>query len=91
MVLLHYKKTEHNQFLYETKVSIPVEQIINELVEVNNLRLVIDRLAVSIEDLASHGVMRPEELRGLSGEDTINFALETLAKEKMPWAKRGAL
>ena len=60
-----------------------VDEAIKELVEskeynwflVNNLRVYIDGLAVSIEDLASHGIMKPEELRGLSGDDTINYAL----------------
>lgn len=83
MVLLHYKKTEHNQFLYETTVNSPIEKVIDELVEVSNLRVVLDRLAVAVEDLATHGIMKPEELRALSGDDTINFALETLPKEKL--------
>jgi len=50
------------------------------------MRIIIDRLAVAIEDLATHGVMKPEELRGLSTEDTISYALETLPKDKMQWA-----
>jgi uncharacterized protein YndB with AHSA1/START domain len=36
MVLLHYKKTEHNQFLFETTVNAPVEKVIEELVEGKN-------------------------------------------------------
>ena len=31
--------------------------------------------------------MKPEELRGLTGEDTIKYALETLPKDKLEWAK----
>jgi hypothetical protein len=33
MVLLHYKKTEMNQFLYETPANTPIEIIIKEMTE----------------------------------------------------------
>ncbi len=47
MVFLHYKKTDTNQFIYETKASTPIEEVLNDLVE--------GRPSVSIEDLATHG------------------------------------
>jgi len=34
-------------------------------VEINNLRLKIDRAAVALEDLAAKGPLKPEGLRGL--------------------------
>lgn len=33
MVLIHYKKTETNQFLYETPANTPIEVVLKELVE----------------------------------------------------------
>ena len=33
MVKIHYKKTETNQFLYDTTVTINIDQLIKELVE----------------------------------------------------------
>lgn len=36
MVLIHYKKTELNQFLYETPANTPIDLVIKELVEGNN-------------------------------------------------------
>jgi len=33
MVLLHYKKTEHNQFLFETTLGQSINDLINELTE----------------------------------------------------------
>lgn len=69
MVLIHYKKSDQNQFLYESTVQIPVENLLKELVELNNLRLKVDRLCVSMEDLATKGPMKPEELRGLQDLD----------------------
>lgn len=68
MVLLNYKKTDYNQFFYEAPAVTPIEQIITELVELNNLRIVLDRLCVSIEDLANLGTLKPEETRGLPYE-----------------------
>jgi len=32
MVLLHYKKSDRNQFLYSTTVMIDIEQLIKEVV-----------------------------------------------------------
>ena len=43
MVVLHFKKSEGNQFLYETNTAIKVDDLIVELVDVNNLRLKCDR------------------------------------------------
>ena len=65
MVLIHYKKSDTNQFLYKTNAPTPITELIDDLVKVHNLRLVLDRLAISIEDLALYGPMKPEALRGL--------------------------
>ena len=56
MVLLHYKKTDHNQFLYEVQGGTRIADIISQLVEsipyiyniVNNLRIQLDIFACSI-------------------------------------------
>ena len=75
MVLIHYKKSEQNQFLYSTTVVIAIEQLIKEIVTstihlspiiVNNMRIKLDRLCVAIEELAQKGPLKPDELRGLS-------------------------
>jgi len=70
MVLIHYKKTDYNQFYFEAPAATPIELLIEQLVEVNNMRIVIDRLTVAMEELAQYGPLRPEETRGL-GEDLI--------------------
>jgi len=68
--------------LYETTVNTTVNEVVDELIQsnsfllifkVNNFRVLIDRLAVSIEDLATHGVIKPDELRGLSPQETEEF------------------
>lgn len=42
----------------------------------------MDCLAVAVEELAKHGPIRPEALRGLSSKDTIEGALINLTKEE---------
>lgn len=68
MVLINYKKTDYNQFFYEASANTKIDDLIEELVDVNNLRIILDRLCVSIEDLANHGTLRPEDIRGLPYE-----------------------
>jgi len=60
MVVLHYKRTDNNTFLYETYADIPVAELLQKLVELNNMRLHVDAAAVAIEELASKGPMKPE-------------------------------
>ena len=44
-------------------------------IQVNNLRNIIDKLAMFCEDLANNGPLKPEDIRGLSSEETIQPAL----------------
>jgi len=55
--------------LYETNTGVPVADLLDQLVKLNNLRSKLDRACQGIEDLASKGPMFPEELRGLGDLD----------------------
>ena len=44
MVVLHVKKGDESQFLFETTVSIPVEDLITQLVPIFNGRLKVNRI-----------------------------------------------
>ena len=44
MVVLHIKKGDESQFLYETTVEIKVEQLVSELVPIFNGRLKVNRI-----------------------------------------------
>ena len=44
MVKLHIKKGEESQFLFETTVEIPTEEVIIQLVRLYNGRQKVDRL-----------------------------------------------
>mmetsp|Transcript_55061 Transcript_55061/g.144816 ORF Transcript_55061/g.144816 Transcript_55061/m.144816 type:complete len:291 (-) Transcript_55061:54-926(-) len=69
MVILDVKRSEKkNEFLFETTVKANVGDLLNELVEVHNLRLKVLRVAMCCKELAKHGPLRPEETRGLSDD-----------------------
>jgi cilia- and flagella-associated protein 298 len=69
MVILHVKKGDENQFLYETNTSIMFDELLRQLVAMHNLRSKIDRASQAIEELATKGPLKPEALRGLTGLD----------------------
>ena len=53
---------------------------------VNNLRIQIDIFACSIEELATHGPLKPEEIRGLDDQELIDNALIVSSADKKKWA-----
>lgn len=78
MVLLHYKKSEKNQFLIETTTKEKNSTILKTLTQIINKRVKLDLLTKNLEGLAEHGPIRPESLRGLTTPETYNPACETL-------------
>jgi len=69
MVILDVKRGEKkNEFLYEGTVKANVGDLLQELCEVHNLRLKVQRLAVCCKELAKHGPLRPEETRAISDD-----------------------
>ncbi len=68
MVLINYKKTEYDQFFFEAPFATKIEDLTTDLVEINNLRMVLDRLCTSVQDLANYGTLKAEDIRGLPFE-----------------------
>jgi len=80
MVILDVKRNDKkNEFLYETTVKSPVKDLLKELCEVHNLRLKVQRLAVTVKELAKHGPIRPEETRGISTDTSVVSELDVNA------------
>jgi len=80
MVVLDVKRSEKkNEFLFETTVKANVGDLLNELVEVHNLRLKVLRLALTTKELAKHGPIRPEETRGISSDLSKHTELDVNA------------
>jgi len=67
MVLIHVSRSTE-EFIYETKCSASVDVVTREISELHNLRLRVKRIVGGVRELAKHGVMRPEEQRGLDEE-----------------------
>ena len=59
MVIMHVKKTDELQFLFETPVASKVDDTVEELVEIWNMQIQIRRLIDSLEELALYGHAMP--------------------------------
>ncbi|XP_069697790.1 cilia- and flagella-associated protein 298 isoform X2 [Periplaneta americana] len=75
MVKLVIKKGDQNQFLYETTVSTPVDEIIKEVTTIYNGRLKISRICDEMEELAKHGTLLPPNIMGLTDEQVEELKL----------------
>lgn len=49
MVLLHVKRGENSQFLYETTVSVDVGKLTQEIVAIYNGRMKIQRICAGLQ------------------------------------------
>lgn len=51
------------------------------------MRIKLDLFACAIEDLATHGPLKPEEIRGLTDQELIDNALIISSEDKKKWGK----
>ncbi len=65
MVLLHVKRAEDQQFLFETTVTATVRDTTKEVCTLNNLRHRIQRLKTEAEQLAQYGPAKHPDKQGL--------------------------
>lgn len=76
MVLLHVKTAdEQHQFLFNTKTSEIVKDVISEVTALHLKRMKALKVADAAEALATYGPLRPEETRGLTEEVSITCLL----------------
>lgn len=75
MVLLHIKRGNESQFLYETSVTTSITNLNKEIVSMYNGRLKIGRICSEIEELAKYGPMYPPEILGLADEQVNELKL----------------
>jgi len=79
MVVIHIKKTDKDQFLFETSCSETNDNLIEQLVTISNYRVRLRCLASALRQLAEFGPMKPVEEQGL---DEIKEEHEGVAIEK---------
>ncbi|KAH3739106.1 cilia- and flagella-associated protein 298-like [Dreissena polymorpha] len=82
MVRLVIKKGDEAQFLYETTVETPVDEVIADVCAIYNGRLKVHRLCAEIEDLAAHGITLPPNMQGLTDEQVVELKLKDEWAEK---------
>eukprot|EP00277_Geminigera_cryophila_P000118 CAMPEP_0179424604 /NCGR_PEP_ID=MMETSP0799-20121207/11687_1 /TAXON_ID=46947 /ORGANISM="Geminigera cryophila, Strain CCMP2564" /LENGTH=284 /DNA_ID=CAMNT_0021199087 /DNA_START=25 /DNA_END=879 /DNA_ORIENTATION=+ len=82
MVLLHVKKTDELQFLYETPVASKVDDVVEDLVEIWNAQIQIRRLCDSMEDLALYGPAKKPDKQCIDTYATDDWG--NLINDKIP-------
>ncbi|XP_046398361.1 cilia- and flagella-associated protein 298 isoform X2 [Ischnura elegans] len=75
MVLLHVKKGEESQFLFETSVEIDISQLVNDITVIYNGKLKVSRICNEMENLAEHGTYLPPNMLGLTDEQVAELKL----------------
>lgn len=83
MVLLHIKRGNESQFLYEASVTTPVSHLNKEIVLIYNGRLKISRICGEMEELAKYGPMFPPDILGLTEEQVNELKLVDEYAEKV--------
>ncbi|PAA60456.1 hypothetical protein BOX15_Mlig029277g1, partial [Macrostomum lignano] len=82
MVVIHIKKGDQSQFLFETTVAQPVDEFIAQAVQVYNGRLKIGRICDEISELEKHGLTLPPNMQGLTDEQVTELKLRDEWGEK---------
>ncbi|KAJ8919848.1 hypothetical protein NQ315_006377 [Exocentrus adspersus] len=59
MVIVHVKHKDESQFLVETTLAAPVQDLVTSAVAVYNGRLKIERICGEMGELAAHGTLYP--------------------------------
>eukprot|EP00736_Rhodelphis_marinus_P002271 Rmarinus@m.22359 len=65
MVVIHFKRNEDQQFLYETTTDINVGELGKALVVIHNMRMRLRRLGDKCRDLCNHGPMKKPDQQGI--------------------------
>ncbi|XP_029956411.1 cilia- and flagella-associated protein 298 [Salarias fasciatus] len=82
MVQLHVKHGDESQFLFNTTVDAPLEEIIHQITAIYNGRLKVDRICSEIPELAEHGITLPPNMQGLTEEQIEELKLRDEWEDK---------
>lgn len=82
MVILQVKRNDDHQFLYETTLNMPIDDLAKNLTNIYNGRLKVHRICSEIEELAEHGTLYPPEILGLTDEQVEELKLVDTWGEK---------
>ncbi|XP_062619659.1 cilia- and flagella-associated protein 298-like [Saccostrea cucullata] len=82
MVKLHIKKGDESQFLYDTTVEQPIDDLLKDVCAIHNGRLKVQRICAEMEELANHGITLPPNMQGLTEEQVEELKLKDEWAEK---------
>ncbi|XP_068456869.1 cilia- and flagella-associated protein 298 [Clinocottus analis] len=82
MVLLHVKRGDESQFLFNTTVDSPLETVIQQITAIYNGRLKVERICAEIPELADHGITLPPNMQGLTVEQIVELKLQDEWEDK---------
>ncbi|KAJ8973739.1 hypothetical protein NQ317_014985 [Molorchus minor] len=82
MVIIHIKHKDESQFLIESTLGTPIENLVKSVVDMYNGRLKIGRICAEMEELAKHGTLYPPEILGLTEEQVEELKLTD------PWGEK---
>lgn len=82
MVKLNVKKGDEAQFLMETTVTRPIDDLFTEVSAIYNGRLKVMRIAAEVEQLADHGITLPPNMQGLTDDQIEELKLHDEWEDK---------
>ncbi|XP_053561945.1 cilia- and flagella-associated protein 298 [Bombina bombina] len=82
MVRLHVKRGDESQFLFDTTVTTPVDELVKQITDIYNGRLKVDRICSEIGELAEHGITLPPNMQGLTDEQITDLKLKDEWEDK---------
>lgn len=82
MVILQIKHKDDNQFLYETTLSTPIDELTKNIAGIYNGRLKVLRICYEMEELSKYGTLYPPEILGLTEEQVEELKLSDPCGDK---------
>ncbi|XP_076876290.1 cilia- and flagella-associated protein 298 [Brachyhypopomus gauderio] len=82
MVQLHVKRGDESQFLFTTTVDVCVESLTQQVAQIYNGRLKVDRVCSEIPELADHGITLPPNMQGLTEDQITDLKLKDEWEDK---------
>ncbi|XP_028323017.1 cilia- and flagella-associated protein 298 [Gouania willdenowi] len=82
MVVLHVKRGDESLFLFNTTVDAHMDALIQQVTDIYNLRLKVDRICSEVSELADHGISLPPNMQGLTEEQIMELKLRDEWEEK---------
>ena len=80
MVVIHIKRTESDQFLYETTCATSNDNLIRDLVKISNSRIRVVSLVDALKNLAQHGPSKHPNKCGI--DEVLEKGGEEIEKEE---------